>query len=600
MAIIILSVVVVTGYAGQLSLAQFALAGFGAWSASRLTATTGAPFALSLLVGVLVGLPVGVLVGLPSLRTRGENLAIATMGMSVAASALIFNSGPLTGGALGTTVGNPQFLGIDLSTVLSPARYGVFVLICFIVCALVVVNVRRSPSGRKMLSIRGNEVAAASLGVNVVGTKLHAFVISSLIAALGGVLLAFESPVVSFSGYNALSSVSVLSYAVIGGVGYNASGPIFGATLSPGSVGSNVLELFSTTWQTYLGLVSGLLLIAMLIFNAGGVAVVNIAQFHKVERALQRIPGVPALRRAYGGVRARLRRRSAVILPAASESRSVVPKILVIRELSVRYGGVQALRNVSLEAPPGKVVGLIGPNGAGKTTLVEAITGFVPYTGAVTFDERPLTGLSPRQIASLGMARSFQSLELFDDLTVGENLLVASETGHWWWSIRDPLYAPPARYSAGAAAAIDYFALEPDLDRLPRELSYGRRRLVAIARALAREPSALLLDEPAAGLSEQEREELSNMIVELAHTRGVGILLVEHDVELVMRTCDRVVALDFGEVISSGTPDQVRNDPAVIRAYLGEPTPIVPSKTLTGTESASEKLTGTESRTTPI
>lgn len=566
-AIIILSIIVVTGYAGQLSLAQFALAGMGAWVAGRLAATTGLSFLEVLVVGVVAGLLIGVVVGLPALRTRGEDLAIATLGLAVAANSLIFTNLALLGGFLGTTIPTPKVFGISLSTAQNLQNYAYFTLICFAVAAVCVANLRRSRSGRRMLAIRSNERAAASLGVNVMGTKLHAFAISSMIAALGGILLVFQSPSINYALFDPLTSIDYVGWAVIGGIGHNA-GSLFGSFLAPGAIGDNVVNLFSSSVQNYLTLASGILLILILIVNRNGVAYITAGQFRSVVRFVKRAIG---------------RSNSTVEIADASESIAsndwnvgramtrVTPKELTVEDISVNFGGVAALVDVSLSVKPGQIVGLIGPNGAGKTTLIDSVTGFNRVSkGSVIFDEVLINKYSPRQRAKIGLARSFQSLELFDDLKVSENLLVASEHQGWSRYATDLIYPGKRVLSEGAQIAVEHLGLHNDLESLPGSLPYGRRRLVAIARALASEPSILLLDEPAAGLAEHERMELCQMMKELAEMRGIGILLVEHDVDLVMRTCDQVVALDFGSVIVSGEPSVVRSDEKLIKAYMGE------------------------------
>ena len=230
-----------------------------------------------------------------------------------------------------------------------------------------------------------------------------------------------------------------------------------------------------------------------------------------------------------------------------------------------------AVDDVSLEVHPGEVVGLIGPNGAGKTTLIDAVTGFVPVSGgSISLDDRRIDRLNATQRARLGLRRSFQSLELFEDISVEENIRAGSDqrasrlswvTDLFWPGHHD---LPPT-----AVAAVREFELEPHLDQTPEELPYGRRRLVGIARTVASGPSVVLLDEPAAGLDENESAELARLIRRLADERNMGVLLVEHDVSLVMSTCDRVVVIDFGRVIASGTPAEIRGDQAVRDAYLG-------------------------------
>ncbi len=246
------------------------------------------------------------------------------------------------------------------------------------------------------------------------------------------------------------------------------------------------------------------------------------------------------------------------------------PAVLEVRELTVRFGGVVAVSDVSFAVHPGEVVGLIGPNGAGKTTIIDAITGFVrPTTGSIVLDDVAIESWGPSRRARAGIGRSFQSLELFDDMTVYDNLRAGSEARDSFAYVTDLARPGDPPLGPAAVAAVKEFDLEDDLDRLPTELAFGRRRLVAIARAIAGAPSVLLLDEPAAGLDDTETLELGHLITRLAKEWGIAVLLVEHDVGLVLSVCDRVEALDFGRSIASGTPTEIAVDDAVIVAYLG-------------------------------
>ena len=218
----------------------------------------------------------------------------------------------------------------------------------------------------------------------------------------------------------------------------------------------------------------------------------------------------------------------------------------------------------------GEIVALIGPNGTGKTTLIDIVTGMTrPSAGSVRFGGRDIGKLSAAARARAGLARSFQALELFDDLTVRENILVSSDRNRWWHYLQ--AFAVPRRgtLSPQARAAVEAFGLTGDLDKYPSALPYGRIRLVGIVRAVASGAGIVLLDEPAAGLDEQESAGLAGLLRMLADRWGLGILLVEHDVSLVMRVSDRIAALDFGQLLCVGEPEQVRRDPRVISAYLG-------------------------------
>jgi branched-chain amino acid transport system ATP-binding protein len=243
--------------------------------------------------------------------------------------------------------------------------------------------------------------------------------------------------------------------------------------------------------------------------------------------------------------------------------------LLNVDALSVTYGGVTAVNDVELSVPEGKVVGLIGPNGAGKTSTIDALTGYhAPSSGRVTFGGDDITKLRPHTRARRGLARTWQSVELFDDLTVEENLLVASERMGVWQALRDLLLPIGKHARDDVDWALELCGLIDVKDRLPTELSHGRRKLVGVARALAQRPRLVLMDEPAAGLDTEESAELGRHLRALPG-EGVTVLLVDHDMSLVLSICDEVVVLDFGQVIARGTPEQIRRNDAVIAAYLG-------------------------------
>jgi ABC-type branched-subunit amino acid transport system ATPase component/branched-subunit amino acid ABC-type transport system permease component len=561
-AIILLSVVVVTGYAGQVSLAQVALAGTATLVASRLLSNAHFPFLLAILGGTLAAIPIGLVVSLPALRARGSNLAIVTLAMSVAVEALILDQASISGGDTGISIGFPTLFGFGIDDIGHPRRYAILGLVAFTLCALGIANLRRGKSGRRLIAVRANERAAASLGVSVVGAKLYAFALSGFLAGLGGILLSFRAPSVVLSNFQSFDSVTYVADAVIGGVGH-VVGPPVGGVLQVGGLGTNVGQLFGASAQKYLPVVAGLLLILVLITDPDGVAAS--ASGH-IRRLLSRFTG------SAGATDARSLRQLSVSSSEIPDGRTNArePTRLSVVNASVRFGSTYALQDATIEINPGEVVGLIGPNGAGKTTLIDVLTGLVsPTQGTVEFGDTDITRWSPRKRGAAGIARSFQSLELFEDMTVLENLLVASEQRSVAAHLTDLVAPGTPRMNSAAVAAADQFDLWDDLDRRPPELSHGRRRILAIARAIAAAPAVLLLDESAAGLNPVEREELSSLIRSIAETRNTGVLLIEHDVEMVMRTSDRVVALEFGRVIAEGTPEEVRRNTDVIRSYLG-------------------------------
>jgi branched-chain amino acid transport system ATP-binding protein len=246
--------------------------------------------------------------------------------------------------------------------------------------------------------------------------------------------------------------------------------------------------------------------------------------------------------------------------------------LLEARGLTVSYGGLHANDDIDLDCESGKLVGLIGPNGAGKTTFIDAITGFTPLSsGVVTFDGVDLADKRPDKRASMGLVRTFQSLELFEDLSVRDNLMVAAEQPRWYSLLTDIVM--PSRgsrkYGEQVDVAMEALGLTELADTHPSDLSHGQRKLIGVARALAAKPKLLLLDEPAAGLDTQESQLLGRHLRSFLDL-GVSLFLIDHDMGLVLNVCDYIYVLDFGKVIAHGTPAEVRADPAVIAAYLGE------------------------------
>jgi len=556
-AIILMSIVVLTGYAGQLSLAQFAIAGFGAWVAGRLADAQGVPFWLALPIGVIAAVPLGALFALPAVRTRGINLAIVTLGLGTAIELMLFRNQDYTGQVSGTQVGDASILGLDVSAISHPTRYGLVVLGLLVITGLAVANIRRGRSGRRLIAVRTNERAAAALGISVPGAKLYAFAMSAGIAAAGGIVLAFRLPTVNYTAFTNFTSITLVGLALIGGLGY-LFGPILGATLAAGGLGEQILDSSFSGVGKYIGLISGLSIIALVLLNQDGMAKAYIDQGRWVAGKLA--PRIP---------RIRARQRERTTLPDSGPV-PVAARSLEVRDVSVRYGATTAVDTVSLDIRPGHITGLIGPNGAGKTSLIDAVTGFTPIsTGSLTLDGQPIAGWSATRRARAGIGRSFQSLELFEDATVLDNLRVASDPRDGASYLRDLVWPMAPPLSGAVISAIKEFGLEDDLDSQVEDLSYGKRRLLAIARTVAMHPTVLLLDEPAAGLGDVETAELAHLVRRLASEWGMAVLLVEHDMNFVMSVCDHVVVLDFGHRISEGAPQVVRNDPTVIAAYLG-------------------------------
>jgi ABC-type branched-subunit amino acid transport system ATPase component/ABC-type branched-subunit amino acid transport system permease subunit len=555
--IVLLSMVVLTGYAGQLSLGQYAISGFGAFVAGRLVAVFHVPFLVGLIAGVLAAIPLGIVFGLPAVRTRGINLAIVTLGLGTTMELMLFRNRNYTGGVKGTQVGNPDLFGFDISSIKHPERYGIFVVAMAMFTVWVVSNVRRGRSGRRLLAVRTNERAAASLGIDVMVVKLFAFALSAAIASLGGILLAFRLSSISYQSFTNFTSVTYVGLVLVGGVGH-LLGAFVGATMATAALNQEILE---ATWGNvgrWIQFISGAAILLTVLAYQDGVA----AEWVKIFRLFKKA-------KKWG--RPYVIELADVADPnEATDTSKVSPRTLTIENLTVQYGAVIAVNNVSSRLEPGTVTGLIGPNGAGKTSLIDAISGFASATGRVLVDDTDLSKQSPMKRARAGVARSFQSLELFEDATVFENLSVAADPQDLGSYIRDLFHPVNPPFPPEVVRAIIEFKLDQDLHRDVKDLSYGKRRLLSIARAVAMHPSVLLLDEPAAGLSSAESMELARVVRRLAEDWGMTVLVVEHDMNFVMGVCDQVMVLDFGNLIASGSPESVRSNPAVIAAYLGD------------------------------
>jgi sulfate-transporting ATPase len=558
-AVMGLSVVVVTGYTGQLALAPCALAGVGALVAVRFANAHGLPILVGLAVSAVVSAAIGFVFAIPSLRTRGANLAIVTLSLGAVANDLVLTNYDYTGGANGIILAPPEIFGWSIDPSFHLIRFCGFAIVVLLTVVICTQNLRKGIAGRQMLAVRDNERAAASVGINVRAIKLYSFTLSGLVAGIAGALLVYSVPIATFSQFTVFSSVTLVSLVVLSGVGYVAGAVNAGAMVVAGFA-AYLLSLAHI--DKYVQLIGGAGVLLNVILAPDGIAP-NVAH------------SVAGLRRKLTGSR---HRSSAT--PAAkpsSDERTVQPAIqrvspqtLEVTDISVRFGGVHAVSKVSFKVQPGEVLGIIGPNGAGKTTLIDAVSGFVPATGQVFVGKRRLDQLRPHRRAAAGVARSFQSVELFNELTILENLSVAGESDARAALLLGLAVPQRCNLSTQAAAALDQLRLRDDLGRRPNELSFATRRLIGIGRCLAMSPSVLLLDEPATGLGSGEIEEMTALVRSLADDWGIAVVIVEHHLEMIMNICDRVLVLAEGSAIAMGTPAEVRRDPLVRAAYLGD------------------------------
>ncbi len=559
-AVIGLSLVVVTGYAGQVSLAQLALAGTAAFTLSGLTESWGVPFPFAPLLAALVAAVIGVAVGLPALRLRGLTLGVVTLALAYAIEAVWFRNADIVPSS-GARVTPPSLLGIDLGIGAGHdfprIQFGLVCLVSLVAVAWGVAVLRRSALGSAMLAVRANERSAAAVGINVVRIKVLAFALASFIAGLGGALLAYRRGVVTFDSFTAIGGLALLSTAYLAGVT-----SVWGGINAGILAASGIVFIALDRWVelgAWFQVITGVLLIVTLIAHPEGIAsgghrlADRVARWRAGRRTTDAggegsavAAGAPAVEEGEPDL-------GPALEPAAAGG---TDPALRVENLRVRYGGVVAVADVSLRVDRGRIVGLIGPNGAGKTSVIDAITGFAPATGTIELAGRHIETLAPHARVRAGLARTFQQLELYDDLSVEENVSVAAFGGR------------QADRRAAVARVLESVGISGLSDRPAGELSQGERQLVSIARACAADPRVLLLDEPAAGLATKESAWLGERIRDL-RSSGTAILLVDHDVALVLRVCDHVYVLDFGAVIAEGPPDAIRTSRAVADAYLG-------------------------------
>ena len=544
-AILGLSYVVVTGYAGQVSLAQLAFAGVSAFALSGLTYGWGVPFPIAPLVAALIATVVGVVVGLPALRVRGLTLGVVTLALAFAIEALWFRNGQFVSSA-GASVTEPKLFGLNLGVGSGHSfprfSFGLLCLVTLVAIALGVAWLRSSSLGSAMLAVRANERSAAGIGVNVTGVKIASFAISSFIAGIGGCLFAYRQTVVTSVSFTAIGGLALLATVYLAGI-TSVFGGILGGVLASSGIVFLLLDR-SVHVGNWFAVLTGIGLIATLIRHPEGLA----SGGHDLAKRLSSLK---------------------VVRPRRASPRQVVPlsraeatatadsgPALSVDRLTVRYGGVVAVSDVSLHVDEGTVVGLIGPNGAGKTSLIDGVTGFCRSDGAVVLNGSDLDGVPAHARVRRGLARTFQALELYDDLTVEENISAAAFS-----TARE-------HRQRQVTAALERAGLSELRDRRAEDLSQGERQLVSIARACVSDPRVLLLDEPAAGLDSADTKRLAGRIRDIAGS-GTGVLLVDHDISLVLGVCDYIYVLDFGRLILDGDPTTIRADQSLADAYLG-------------------------------
>jgi ABC-type branched-subunit amino acid transport system ATPase component len=394
-----------------------------------------------------------------------------------------------------------------------------------------------------MLAVRANERSAAAAGINVVRTKVMAFAIAAFIAGLGGCMLAYKQTNVTFEPFTVLLGLTVLATAYLAGI-TSVSGGLLAGVLAVGGISFKAFDSWFGKGDWY-PVITGVLLVMTIVLNPEGI----VGPFHAKLDAW----------RNRGAARSTTMTREPSVRPAVATERDSAAAVLSLHDLTVRYGGVVAVDGVSFDVPEGAIVGLIGPNGAGKTTLIDAVSGFARCSGSIALAGRELTRLSPYQRTRAGLGRTFQAIELYDDLSVWENVVVGQAAARGRDDVEDRTLD----------ATFELLGLSSVRHRPAGELSQGQRQLVSVARALAGQPNLLMLDEPAGGLDSTESRWLGDRLRDI-RASGVTILLIDHDMHLVLNMCDEIRVLDFGRIIASGPPGDIRGDKRVTGAYLGD------------------------------
>ena len=570
-AICALSLTVLTGWGGQLSLGQMAFAGFGALFAAGLargqhynlgilTIEPGEiPFPLAILIAAFLTAGLAVIIGVGALRVRGLLLAVSTFAFGVTSVAYFYRQPFLNGGA-SSLVSFPRgkVLGIDLS---SQRNYYWAVLVVLVIAVAVVSHLRRSGIGLTTIAVRDNENTAGAYTVGRSSTKLRAFALAGFLAGLGGAMLAGAIESVPYTERYFLvgDSLLLVSMVVIGGIA-SPMGAVLGAVWVVG------MPAFFPDNELVPLLTSSLgLLVLLLYFPGGFVQVGYAARDALLEWAARRRGEIVTTRRAEAP--AALKRK---VRPAVTSG----VRALEVRDIRVRFGGNVAVDGVTLAVGNDEIVGLIGTNGAGKSTLMNAIGGFVRAKGTIELHGDDVTRHGPARRAREGLGRTFQAAQLFPELTVRETVEVALEARGRTGFLSTALFLPHAsirerRRRAEADDLIAFLGLGRYANNRISDLSTGTRRIVELAGLLALDARVLCLDEPTAGVAQRETEAFGPLIKEIRRELGAAMLVIEHDMPLIMSISDRVYCLEVGKVIAEGLPYEVRHDPKVVASYLG-------------------------------
>lgn len=544
MALVGIGLNVLLGLTGQVSFGHIGFYAIGAYVVAILTTTYGVNFWLAWGVAAVVTGLLGALLALPALRVKGPYLAMITIAFSFIVQHVIIEMRDVTGGQNG-------IMGINAPTLFAHIEAEKSIaLIALISVAVALVGfcwLTRGTWGAAMRAVKDSETASESIGLNPLVIKTVAFAVSAVLTGLAGGLFAPLSTFVTPDSFGFIQSILFVLVVIIGGSGA-IMGPVIGAVV----VG--LLPELLSGLEDYRLLFFGVLLLVVLWTAPDGIAGLIRQLFNAVKPA------------------AKDNQSSAAINTAIAEEASLVQrprKTMSANGITMVFGGVRAVSNLSFDVPGIAVTSLIGPNGAGKTTALNMLSGFYkPTTGSFTLGEQTLSGLPAYHIARSGVARTYQTSQLFGSLSVEDNVALAFSKGRLGGLLNGSRFTADT-IRVRARQLLAYCGYLGDVALPAADLAHVDRRLVEIARALAADPDVLLLDEPAAGLSREDKTSLATLLKKIAKA-GISIVVVEHDMELVMDISDRIVVLDAGQRLALGSPSEIQQDPAVRQAYLGE------------------------------
>ena len=542
------------GYAGQTSLGHAGFYAIGAYTGALLATKLGFGFWLGLPLSVLFAAVAGLLVAYPAFRLEGPYLAMVTIAFGIIVNSVLVEWTDVTGGTQGVlNIPRPMLAGQRLRL----EQQFMLIVVALMLATFVLRNIIRSPWGRAFVAVRDNPIAAESVGWSTQAVKTVAFTLSAALTGLAGHLFGFFQGFISPEAFEFDTSIFFLTIVIFGGAG-TLAGPLIGAPVL------TFLPELLQRFVDYRLIIYGVIIVITLYALPVGI----VGTLLRRQTALPKYPDVGRARRSTD-------------CEITSPTLALPSPVIELDRVSKTFGGVRALHGVSFTVKPGTVHALIGPNGAGKTVLLNILCGYYhPTQGRVLLNGQQITGLPPHQVARRRIARTFQTTQLFGELTVLQNVVAGfpNQTQH---RLLDSLVATPrlrreeAWRREAARELLGFVGYPRDPEARAGSLPFGYQRLVEIARALALEPLLLAMDEPAAGLNPSEVDELDDLISRI-RARGTAVLLVEHHMDLVMGVSEEVTVLYHGEKLAQGPPAAIQADPMVVKAYLGEQEPDAP------------------------